>query len=104
MSTRQRVVGIAPVKPVPLDSDELTGRLAAWRYIQGARAAARDGRPYGFSRQAQKDIEVLASVLADLLALHEPEGHAPLCPACSTPGDPHLWPCLTWRRIVGGFV
>lgn len=97
-----RAVGIAPVKPVRLSTDELIDRSTAWRYIDAARAAARGDVKYHLD-QARQDVEVLGSVLADILTLHEPRGPSPLCPGCSTPGHPHLWPCLTWKRIVGRF-
>lgn len=99
-----RAVGVARVRPVRLDSDELVARSTAWRYINAARAAAYRGAPYDFSSQARQDVEVLASALADVLALHEPRGHSPLCPACSEPDHPRLWPCTTWRRIVTRFL
>jgi len=96
-----RAIGVARIKPVRLDGDELVARSTAWKYIQAARAAAHNG---AFPPQARQDVEVLGGVLADLLSLHEPQGHSPLCPGCSQPDHPRLWPCPTWRRIVTRFL
>lgn len=97
-------VGIARVAYPRPDSDHLTARMTALRYIDGARLAARTTEPHRLSlTQARRDIETLGGTLADLLFMHEPRDGSPLCPGCSEPGCPRLWPCRTWRRIMARF-
>lgn len=98
-----RAVGVAPVRRAPLAAAELAAALATWRYIDAARLDARSGDAYGYSAQARHDVEVLGAALADALFLHEPRDGSPLCPACSAPGCPRVWPCRTWRRIMVHF-